>query len=219
VKTLPALVFHNFGWKALSLVAALAFWWLVASEPELSSFATVRVVYKNLPDDLEISSEPAASISLELRGPSGELRGLGDGGLHPAVVLDMSAVQPGQRTFAISGANVQLSRGVRLVRAVPSEVRFDFERRMERDVPVVARFDGEGQNGYVVAQAKVSPSVLRIAGPASRVARIQTVRTDPVDISSVVGSWEFHVNAFVEDQYVRFETSPQVTVVVTMRKK
>ena len=43
--------------------------------------------------------------------------------------------------------------------------------------------------------------------------------TDPVDVSGVVGSAEFHVNAFVEDPYVRFQSSPQVTVAVTMKKK
>jgi hypothetical protein len=216
---LQALLFENFGWKALSVAAAIGLWWLVASEPELSGFATVRLEYKNLPDDLEISSEPAESVILELHGPSGELRGLGDGGLHPAVVLDMSDVEPGERTFAISGNSVQLSRGVQLVRAIPSEVRFDFERSLARDVPVHARFSGDGQNGYVVTSQKVTPAELRIVGPASRVAVIKSVDTDPVDVSPVVGSQEFRVNAFVDDPYVRFDSSPQVTVTVSMRKK
>jgi len=34
-----------------------------------------------------------------------------------------------------------------------------------------------------------------------------------------VGTARFHVNAFVEDAYVRFAESPQVTVAVTMKKK
>ena len=131
----------------------------------------------------------------------------------------MSDVQPGERTFPIAGGNVKLSRGVRLVRAIPSEVRLRFERHMTQNVPVVVRFAGEGQNGYVVARKDVEPRDLRIAGPASRVARIAEVVTDPVDVSAVFGSSEFRVSAFVEDPYVRFESSPQVVVKVTMRKK
>jgi hypothetical protein len=46
-----------------------------------------------------------------------------------------------------------------------------------------------------------------------------SVVTDPVDVSSVVGSSEFRVNAFIDDPYVRFVGSPQVTVSVTMKKK
>ena len=69
---------ENLGWKLLALAIAVVLWVLVASEPELSTFVTVPLAYKNLPDDLEISAEPVNSISLELRGPSGELRSLGE---------------------------------------------------------------------------------------------------------------------------------------------
>ena len=218
MKKLRELLFENLGWKALAMVTAVVLWWLVASEPELATFATVRLEYQNLPDDLEISSEPVGSVTLELRGPSGELRGVGDSGIHPAVVLDMSSVQPGERTFTVSGRNVQLTRGVHLVRAIPSEVRFDFERRLTRDVPVTVRFQAAA-NGYAVADYQVNPQRLRVVGPASHVARIHSVITDPVDVSRAVGPQEFRVNAFVDDPYVRFESSPQVNVSVTMRKE
>ena len=43
--------------------------------------------------------------------------------------------------------------------------------------------------------------------------------TDPVDVATVVGSSEFRVNAYLEDPYVRFRSSPQVTVSVAMKKQ
>ena len=131
----------------------------------------------------------------------------------------MSDVRPGERTFTIGEGNVKLARGVRMVRSIPSEVRFHFERRMVRLVPVVVRITGQGQNGYTVAHQSVAPDRLEIAGPSSRVARIAAAVTDPVDLSSVVGTSEFRVNAFVEDSFVRFQSSPQVVVTVTMKKK
>ncbi len=213
------LLVRNLGWKLLSLAIATLLWILVASEPQLSTFATVRLEYRDLPSDLEISSEPVGSVSLELEGPAAELRGVSDGGIHPAVVIDMSGVQPGERTFTVDSGNVKTSRGVRLVRAIPSEVRFRFERRAERSVPVRVRFAGEGAHGYYVARAIAEPSELQIVGPASRVARIAAAVTDPVDVTNAVGSSEYHVNAYVDDPYVRFQTSPQVRVSVTMVKK
>jgi YbbR-like protein len=214
----------HFGWKLLALAIAVLIWVLVASEPELSTFVNVRLEYKNLPEDLVISSEPVTTISLELRGPSGELRGVSfgpaiEGGMRPAVILDMSGVQPGERTFAIGDGNVRLPRGVHLVRAVPSEVRLDFERRAVREVQVVPRFTGEGANGYVVAEYSVEPQKLEIGGPASRVEGISSVVTDPVDVSGVVGTSEFRVNAYVGDPFVRFRGSPAVTVSVVMKRK
>jgi len=217
-KLVRALLTENLAWKLLALAAAVVIWALVASEPELATFATVRLEYRNLPDELEISSEPVNSVVLELRGPSGALRGIGES-LRPEVVLDMSGVQQGQRTFMVGNGNVKLARGVSLVRAIPSEVRFTFEERGFRSVPVQVRFTGEGQSDYAIAHYEVTPSRLQVAGPKSRVARIVAASTDPVDVSSVVGSSEFRVNAFVDDPFVRFATSPLVAVVVTMKKK
>ncbi|HWC95905.1 MAG TPA: CdaR family protein [Candidatus Sulfopaludibacter sp.] len=216
---LLGLVFVNFWWKVLSLVLAVALWALVASEPELGTLATVALEYKNLPDDLEIASDSVAAVGLDLRGPSGELRGVGDSGLRPAVILDMANVLPGWRTFTIGDGNLKLPRGVRLMRANPSQVRFLFERRVTRDVPVVVKFTGVGANGYVIASQSVSPTHVTVVGPASHVARVTEASTDPVDVSGVVGSSEFRPNAYVNDPYVRFQTSPEVTVTVTMKKR
>jgi YbbR domain-containing protein len=213
------LVVENAGWKVISLLIATILWALVASEPELAAFATAPVEYKNLPDDLEISSEPMTAVSLELRGPSGELRGVNDGALRPAVILDMSGVRPGERTFAIDSSSVKLARGVRLVRAIPSEVRLQFDRRAVKIVPVRPRFIGEGTSGYEIVHWSVIPPQLTIEGPADHVARIRQVQTDPVDVSGVVGTSEFRVNAYVGEPYVRFQSSPQVAVSVTMKKK
>jgi YbbR domain-containing protein len=209
----------NTGWKLLALAIAVVLWAVVASEPELGTLVTVPLEYRNLPDDLEISSEPVSQIVLELRGPSGELRGVGDSGLHPAVILDMSGSQPGVHTFPISRQALKLPRGVRLERANPSEVRFEFDRRATRAVPVRPQLTGQGQDGYQIVAQSVSPAELQIEGPAKAVARVRDVVTDPVDVSGVVGASEFRVNAYVDNPYVRFRSAPQVVVTVTMKKK
>ncbi len=221
LRALLRLVFVNFWWKLLSLVIAFAIWATVASEPEMETSVSVPLEYRNLPEGLEVSNVVPGNnlVSLELRGPSGELRGLGEsGGLRPAIVLDMSRLRPGQRTFTIGEDNVKLPRGVTLVWARPSVVRFDFENSDAPYVPVSVRFTGEGANGYVVARYAVSPKELRIVGPKSHVERITSVVTDPVDVSGVVAQAEFRVNAFVNDSYVRFQSTPQVTVTVKMKK-
>src|SRR3954449_11734411 len=104
LKWLGEVIFQNMIWKLLSLAVAVVIWALVATEPELATFANVRLEYKNLPEGLEISSDPVSSVMLELRGPSGALRGIGDG-THPAVVLDMSEAAAGEHTFTISSRN------------------------------------------------------------------------------------------------------------------
>jgi YbbR domain-containing protein len=218
LKWIRDLLFQNLLWKLLSLSIAVVIWALVATEPELATFANVRPEYKNLPEGLEISSEPVSSIVLELRGPSGALRGVGDA-TRPAIVIDMSDAQSGERTFTIGERNVKVMRGVRLVRAIPSEVRFHFEPRRMRTVPVQVRFIGEGQNGQMVGEFHVDPPEMDITGPRSRVARTAAVIADPIDVSNTTGTAQFHVNVFTEDSFVRFQNPPEATVTVTMKKK
>jgi len=217
VRTWKLLV-HNFWWRVLAVLIAVAIWGIVASEPELSTFETVPVEYRNLPDDLEMSSPPAESVTLELHGPSGELHGVGEG-RSPAVVLDMTSMTPGLHTFNIGDGNVRLGRGVRLIRAIPSQVRFEFDRRVTRAIPVQVRFLGEAQSSYVVGHYAVVPDKLVIVGPSRHVELVRAALTDPVDVSTVVGTSNFHVAAFVDDSYVRFQSAPEVTVTVTMKRK
>jgi YbbR domain-containing protein len=215
-KRIAGLVTENIGWKLLSLAIAVVVWGMVANEPELSTFATVGVEYKNLPDNLEISSDPVSTVKLELRGPSGELDGV-SAGAKPEVILDMGRVQPGESTFPISDGSVKLVRGVRLVRAIPSEVRFRFEHRAERTVKVTPRFTE--RKGFEVTDFSASPEAISIAGPASRVARVDTVLTDPVDVPAQAGTFDYQVNAFVEDSFVRIPGVARVAVQVTVHKK
>jgi len=218
LKRTLGLITQNFWWKVLSLVIALAIWGLVASEGEMSTFATARVDFRNLPEELEISSEPVSTVSLELTGAAGELRGLGDGGQHPEVILDLSNMVPGQHTFSIGENNVKLTRGVHILLANPSQVRLEFEARLTRTVPVRVRLSGGPPPGYAVTSTVAEPGSLVIVGPRSRVARVESVTTDAVNVSAAEGSARFKVNAFVPDSFVRFATSPEVTVTVTMKK-
>jgi len=212
-----SILTHNFWWRLLALAVALAIWAVVASEPELSTFVTVPVEYRNLPDDLEMSSLPVETVTLELRGPAGELNNVGNS-RSPSVVLDMSSITPGVHRVSIDSGDVRLGHGVRLVRAIPSEARFEFDHRLTRSVPVRARFTGEGQHGYRIANSQVQPVQVVIVGPAQHVERVVQALTDPVDVSSAAGTSEYHVHAFVEDPYVRIQSSPDVTVIVAMKK-
>jgi len=211
------MVTHNFGWKLLSLAGAIAIWISVASEPELATLQTVPVQYKGVPDDLEISSDVRENVTLETRGPAGRLRDIPDA--RAAVVLDFSSVQqPGTRTFDLDARNVSLPRGIQLVRVIPAQLTFTFERRMTRQVPVEVRLSSP-HPGYAVARAEAIPPKLTVVGPASAIRRTQALETDPVDISSASGTAEYQVNTYLPERLVRFEGPSHVVVRVVVKKK
>jgi len=103
------------------------------------------------------------------------------------------------------------------VRAIPTQLRFRFERRIFRDVPVEGRLSPP-HDGYV-ATFQVSPAKLTVTGPASSVLRTRGVVTDPIDISGVISRGQFRVNTYLVEPQVRFQSSSQVTVQVVVKTK
>jgi YbbR domain-containing protein len=108
---------------------------------------------------------------------------------------------------------------MRLEHAIPAQIRLRFEQRTELAVPVQVRFSGAAPKGYQLERYNVAPQELTVVGPESHVKRIEYAVTDPVDLSSVVGESEFHVNAFVGDPHVRFAKPMKISVKVYMQGK
>lgn len=196
----------NLGWRLLSLFIAVALWLSVASEPEMATLISVPVQYKEPGDDLEVTSRLVEAVQLETHGLSGRLRDLASS--RTAVVLDFSKVtEPGERTFNITRAQTNLPRGVDLLRATPAQLRFQFEKRERKWVPVVIRLYGVvPAGGKMVAY----PASKEIVGPASKVKRVEFVTTDMISTSTRDTATD--TTAYIAEPQVRFVTDPRVTV-------
>jgi hypothetical protein len=208
---------HNLAWRGLAVLGAAALYVILIARPELDTSISAPVQYQNMPGSLEMSAEAPQRIYLEVQGPSPRLRSFDPAGA--AVIFNLASVQaPGEYTFTVESSRIDLPVGLKLVRAIPSQVRLRFERRIEADVPVRVRFADAPPSGYQVRRAAAAPGTLRIAGPESRVRRIGHVETDPVSLAQVVGRSQFRVHVFVADSQVRFVSTPEVQVEVSLEK-
>jgi YbbR domain-containing protein len=203
------LVTRNILWKLFALLIAVLLWIAVANEPELSTFVSVPVEFRDLPDGMEIASNPVEEVELELRGPAGELRSFT--GSRTAVVLDLYGITPGQHTYTLNEGHVHLPRGLRLVRVIPPAVRLEFDKVVERSVPVVVQFIGKPE------RYEVTPSTVTISGPESKIKHIMSVTTDKIDVGEVKGSRVFQVGTLAADSHVRIESDPTIKVQVWMK--
>jgi YbbR domain-containing protein len=207
----------NLQWKALSLAIAYALWFGLVREPELVTSHSVPIFFKELPRDLEIGSDVPDRVHVEIRGPAGKLTP--NSLSETAVQLDLSTVEaPGERTFTITNASLNLPAGVAFLRAVPSQLRLRFDRILSKEVEVQVRIGAPQPPGYRVVEQQVQPSRLKITGPENRVSQIESAQTDPIDLAGVVSQSEFRVHAYVSDPQVRFEGAPLVTVRVKVEK-
>ena len=206
----------NLGAKLLAFLVAAIVWASVSLEPRVEAAVEAGVRYKNVSSGLELNPDQADRVTLIVAGPRIRMRQLTEHGL--AVEVDLSRLkEPGEQTFEVAEADLSLPEGVRLVRAVPSQLRLSLEARGEREVTVHANLAGSPLGGRVIAVATVRPAQLRIAGPATRVSLVESVTTDPIDLSQVSESRSFRTTAQLPDPYLRFLNSPIVTVEVVIQ--
>jgi YbbR domain-containing protein len=212
------LLTRNLGWKIFSLLVSLLLWFFYARDPEVGAFVSVPVEYRGMPDNLEISSDLVGAVSIDLRGPSEKVANFS--AAKSAVVLDFSGIRkPGEQTFQIDERDVTLPSGMRLERAIPAQIRLQFERRTEQDVPVEVRFAGVPPDGFQLKQYSVEPETLTLVGPESRVRKIEHAVTDPIDLTAATAGAVFRVNAFVGDPHVRFAKPVKIAVRVEIQEK
>jgi len=208
---------HNFVWKLASLVLAIALWFAVAGEPELVAIQPVPVLYRNLPNTLLLLSDAPDQVRAELRGPAGKLTRATLSDAFAALDL-AGVVSPGDQTFTLAASQFSLPQGVRFVRAVPSQVRLRFDRMITKPVAVELQLKGQPPEGYKVAAESIQPQTLNVSGPESALNTIAVAQTDPVDLSVITQTTEVKVNAFLSEPRAQFESSPVVTVRLTVEK-
>lgn len=208
---------HNLGWKVGALALAILLWVATVGEQELVTTHAVPILYRDLPADLLVGSDALDAVRVELRGPASKLTTASLADL--AITLNLSDVNgPGQRTFTLSASDLHLPPGVTFLRAVPSQVRLNFPRRVSKDVPVEIQIRAQPAAEYRVVSQEVVPRTVRIVGPEGRVNAIAGAQTDSIDLSTATAATEIRVNAFVADPQVWMETPSLVTVRVGIEK-
>lgn len=213
---LQRYVFHNFGLKLLSLAVAFVLWFAVTREPVAEVAINVPIEFHNAPENLEISSETIPQVQVRLRGPVRTVRELAPSEVH--AVIDLQGARPPERTYDLNPARITVPRDVEVVLTVPSQFRVEFDTRMTKQVEVRPRVLGSFATGFRIENVIAEPSRMTITGPAKHVAAVESVSTDPVDASGVVGHDTFRTHAYVNDPMVRFVGASEVIVTVATSK-
>jgi YbbR domain-containing protein len=209
------LLTQNLWLKLVSLALAVLLWFATVGDQNATTGASVPIQFRNIPRDLEISSELPDSAYVEVRGSSRRLAELG----KALVIIDLSSIgRAGERTVSILAGNVSLPAGVQFQRSVPSQIRLKFEPRLTREVPVVVRYAGI-PDGYMIQRQQVTPASVRIVGPESRVNAIDRVQTDPIELPPDDEELTFHMHAFAGDPQVRLEKPGEYFTVKVILEK
>lgn len=209
-------VFPNLGLKLISLALAVGLWLAVAREPIAEVAVDVPIEFRDLPPNLEISSESIPKAQIRLRGPEREVHRLEPADVYAEVELE--GLRPGERSFDLTSRQIHKPSDLQVVQVVPSEIHLSFDVREARDVPVQPRVVGTFVGGYQISKVWTEPATVTITGPRKRVNAVDAATVDPVDVSGAMGRATWVRHAYVSDPLVQVSTTDPVRITVLMEK-
>lgn len=209
-------VLHNLGLKLIALALAVGFWLAVARDPVAEVAVDIPVEIRDLPQDLEISSEIVPKAQIRLRGPERVIHELQPSDVYAAI--EFNGVKPGERTFDLTAQQIHQPAGLEVVQIVPSQFHLAFDVRLTRQVPVQPRVIGSFAQGYHIGQIISDPSTVTITGPKGRVEAVESATTDPIDVSGAMNRVTFVRHAYVSDPLVQVTHAAPVQITVIMEQ-
>ncbi len=210
-------VLKNLPFKLVSLAIAIMLWWVVGRDSTIEIPMTVPLEFQHAPNNLEITSDYPFQVQVTVRGPEHLLQEMRPSQVHAFV--DLEGAEPGERTYDMTTNQVRTPHNVKVVQVVPAQFRISFDPRATRTVPVQPRVIGTLLGGYEMRKPVAQPASVTIVGPERRVNTIESVMTDPVDATGVVGSATFTTHAYVADPLVRVQTPGPIHVTVATTEK
>ncbi len=172
--------------------------------------------FKNMPDDLEISSELIPSAQIRVRGPERLVRRLEASDVHEEI--DLTGMKPGERTFDLNKNQVNLPDKLEVSQIVPSQIHLAFDNRSSRVVPVRPRVIGTFASGYSIGQIKSDPATVEIVGPKKLIDDVESAITDPIDASGLIDRTTYFRHAYVSDPLIQVTNPRPVRITVIMER-
>ena len=187
---------HNWRLKLSALALSVFLWALVQTEPtNQETFAAVPVLIQVADTQWTTSGLPTpASVELRLGGPAREIIRLAREGT--SVRVPVSAVGARDTLITLRREWVQLGErsGLTVESLSPATVRVSFEEAVVRLVPVAHRLAGRIPDHLALAaDIEVSPQLVRVRGPASRLSGLDSLVLEPFDLAEITRSGAFTI--------------------------
>jgi len=171
---------------------------------------------QNFPRDYELTGDLLDSVEVRLRASPGIVHRLSTGDV--SAQIDLAGVSEGEHIVHLTPQTIRVPFGVEVVKVTPSIVTLNFERTLQRSVPVRPRLLGRPAPGYEVAEITSDPAEVRIAGPKSRVQEIESAYTEPVSVESAQASVSDSVTVGVDDPMLRLLGTNRARVTARIRE-
>jgi YbbR domain-containing protein len=179
------IFFDNVGIKIAAVVLALLVYFHVKTERQDELNFRVPVELKGLRDSLTWTGDLPQDVTVTMRGKLKNLLKLKLSSVR--ISVDVSEAGPGrfQRTLSAGDVPIEDASEVAVTHfAGPEQVDIRIERKLSKSVRIVPVVTGKAPKGVVLLETPiVSPESTVVTGPASLISAMDSLCTEPIDIS------------------------------------
>ncbi len=167
--------------KIVSLLIAVVLWFVVlgSRNAEVSKEIPLQIVTS---EKVVPANDLPDRIAFKLSGPKAFLRTILDRRESP-IRVDLTRAKPGVVTYRFFADNIRVPIGVKVQSINPAKVKIRLERVRKRRVPIRIELQGVLPEGYKIVSKTVKPKNIELRGAKSRVGRVRSVPTKPIDIT------------------------------------
>jgi YbbR domain-containing protein len=92
----------------------------------------------------------------------------------------------------------------------PPEIQVAIERELSKSIPVRPVFKGTTQTGYTLSGYSIAPEEVTVRGPRSRVASMDRVLTEEIDLSGRFNDFIVKIDVDIQDPFVTISSNREV---------
>lgn len=212
--TLRGIFVRNIHLKGVALLLTLALYLWVGEDRETRIEATAPLQI-SVPENQVLLQPKIDQVKVELRGRWAALEQFETDELKP-VVVDVTRRDDGE-LVPITPESVRLPPGLEVVSLEPSFIRVDLAERVEKTVGIEPRIVGRTRKAYTVGDVVVRPAELDASGPKNVMADLQSIPTEPVDVTGRIRSFQKRVKLRPTSPLVEYDPDVSVTVEVPIQ--
>ena len=188
---IPGFIRRNFPLKLLSLVIAVAIYWIVSEDVKEERTVTLPVEV-HLTQDLMMIQPQEFKVTVKVRGNKRDI----DESVERIVCgVDVGFNDrrgDGSYGVTLSDKSFRTPGGVSVTRILSNpELILQLQRRVSRVLPVRMVFSGEVPNGFRVAESICLPNTVRVSGPESEIAELKEVQTELIPLDDRESGFEY----------------------------
>ena len=181
------LLFDNWGIKLLSMALAVSLWFYVTSKGKTEMTLTVPLELRNIPQDMAVVGNVAATLDIRVQGQERELRDITTG-KKVYGILDLSLGKIGENVVPISPDDIRRPSEVTVMHISQSEVKVKLEPLIRKTFQFKPILHGLPAPGYRVRKITVTPPRIRAEGPESVIKTLESLQTMPIDVQGATAS-------------------------------